>query len=673
MSVPAIKAALLAILALAIFGSYAAQAGAEGLSDDGGAEWRLEQPPPPAAPTGVEGAANVPISLGRIGGIAFWAPDRGALVTAGNGSTVKPGVWVYNGTSWHELATVCGASVGSRVSPPNPTGSTAPISPGFIAWAGPDEFWTISDGRTGQAAEQLGHTPPLEDNTLCHFELNPTSGELEVVKSYASLAFQSTSYEAMNAAACFSASDCWFAGEPLEAPQIGTFQLHWNGHTITPEPYLPEGHAVGDMTAFPAFDAASAGSSNTPQGLYESVRLEARDRILKSAGGVGEEPALHLIDPDGALPSFEALLELPLLGSGPCPPPQSPQSRCAEFPEALDFLHLGADEDALWGAAGPAYVAPAKSGAAGVTIVRYSKSQYSSESDEYVEEAAPSWTQVIGPSTTPRGEEDFPEDVVNSIAAEPSTNRAWMALDSREDARTPSPFARASVARVSADGSVSDETQLPGTKGAAERIVCPAVHDCWMTTTQGWLFHLSTSTEREHPETNAEPAFSGAYLVTERPADEGVPRAAPYALAEDDSGLVESEPLRNAAALKPALVNPFATVTLPLLSDVHTRLIHRTTLVLSFHLSVKASVRLLAKRKAKLVASTSKRTLQAGNRSLELRLNIHRWPTKLKLETHALAPLKTASTRESSSSTDTVTSSLAFPGTRVLSQSGLLP
>jgi hypothetical protein len=307
-----------------------------------------------------------------------------------------------------------------------------------------------------------------------------------------------------------------------------------------------------------------------------------------------------------------------------------------------------------------------------VTVVRYSKVQYSSESDEYVEEAAPTWKQVIGPDTTPRGEEDFPGDVVNSIAAEPGTDSAWLALDSREDARTPSPFAHANVARISADSGVSDELELPGTKGAAERIVCPAVHDCWMTTTQGWLFHLSTNSEREHPEANAEPAFSGDYLITERPADEGVPHQTPYALAEDDSGLVESEPLRGAAALKPAVVNPFATVTLPLLSDVHTRLIHRTTLVLSFHLSVKATVRLLAKRKAKLVASTRTRTLQAGNRSLELHLNVHRWPTKLKLETHALAPLKTASTRESSSSTDTVTSSLVFPGTRALSQSGLL-
>jgi hypothetical protein len=123
----------------------------------------------------------------------------------------------------------------------------------------------------------------------------------------------------------------------------------------------------------------------------------------------------------------------------------------------------------------------------------------------------------------------------------------------------------------------------------------------------------------------------------------------------------------------------FATVTVPLLSDLHTRLLHGTTLELSFRLSVKARVRLLAKRHSTVVASTAIRTLKAGNRSLLLQLNIHRWPTKLALQTHALAPLRTVSTRESGAETDTVSSSLAFPNTRGLSHaagllgSGLLP
>ena len=57
-------------------------------------------------------------------------------------------------------------------------------------------------------------------------------------------------------------------------------------------------------------------------------------------------------------------------------------------------------------------------------------------------------------------------------------------------------------------------------------------------------------------------------------------------------------------------------------------------------------MRLLAKRKKKLVASTPMRTLAAGNRKLLLRLNPRSWPTKLDLQTHALAPLPTVTVKE---------------------------
>jgi hypothetical protein len=655
------RAVVLLVLSalLCALGAYAQGADAAPLGDDGGAEWRLEQPAPPEPPSGVEGA-KVPIGLGRIGDIEFYSPNRGVLTTAGNGSTVPPGVWEYNGVSWHELSTQCGASLGQRTSPPNPAGASSPISPGLIAWAGPDEFWTISDGRPGQAVESLGRTPSLEDNTLCRFALN-SSGELEIIDSYASLAFQSTSYLAMNAAACLGSSDCWFGGEPLQSPQIGAFHLHWNGRTLASEPYLPEGHAVENMAAFEGH-------------LYESVRLKQDDPILQKQGGVGEEPALHRINPEGVSPTFEPLLGLPLLGNN-------------EFPTALDFLHLSSAGNALWAAAGPAREKPEGSSEAGVTVLRYSKEQYSDESHGYSEGGAPSWKQVLGPETEPSGKAALPEDVVSSVASEPESTSAWLALITENEAgEGPNPTARATVAHISADGSVSDQLQLPADeegsspKGAAERIVCPAVHDCWMTTTQGWLFHLSTQSEHEHPEPDNQLAFSGTYLITERPKDEGVPQQVSDALPVNDSGLEEEPPTQEALKVKPvAVVNPFASVTLPLLANVHSRLIHGTTLDLSFHLSVKAKVRLLAKRKSKTVASTPTRTLLAGNRSLLLRLNTHSWPTKLDLQTHALEPLKTASTRESGSNTDSVSTSLSFPNAHgalqssQLGSSGLLP
>jgi hypothetical protein len=621
---------LSAMLVLSLLAGAVAQAGAQGLSDDGGAEWRVEQPELPPSPPGVEGL-KAAIGLGRIGDIQFWAPNRGALITSGNGSAIPPGVWFYNGERWRELATVCGAT------------------DGHIAWAGPDEFWTISDGRPGQAPSESGEEPPLQDDTLCHFGVNSLTGKLEVLASYASLAFLSTSYQPMHAAACLGPEDCWFAGEPLESPDVGAFHLHWNGHTLAPEPYLPEGHGVWSMATFDGH-------------IYEGVRFLDSDRSTTVSR---PPPALHLITGAEAPQTFEPVHEVPLYETN-------------EFFSALDYLRLSADESSLWAAAGPVTgETPKGSLPAGVTIVRYSSLQCPSGGSECSDTGSPSWSQVLGPQTAPSGLEAFPEDVVSSIAAEPGTSSAWVALDSKADAEngepgTPSP---ALVARVSANGTISDELQLPssgepyGPKGAAEEVVCPAVHDCWMATADGWLLHLSTTAEHEeeheengkHPNLLTDPAFSSDEPIAVRPPDEGVPQVPLDAPPLDDSGLEEFRPSQE--RLKGQTTeSPFATVTLPLLSHVRSRLVHGTTLELSFHLAVKARVRLLAKHRRAVVASTSTRTLKAGNRSLLLRLSAARWPTKLELQTHPLAPLPTASTREAG--TNSVTTSLAFPNAR---------
>ncbi len=138
---------------------------------------------------------------GHIGDIEFYEPNRGALITSGNGGSVKPGVWFYDGAQWIELAEQCGATDGR------------------IAWVGPDEFWTVSDGRAGQAVASSSERPPLEDNTLCHFAPGAPDAEghqhIEIVGSYGSVPFLGTSYQAMHAAGCLSSTDCWFGGDPL--------------------------------------------------------------------------------------------------------------------------------------------------------------------------------------------------------------------------------------------------------------------------------------------------------------------------------------------------------------------------------------------------------------------------------------------------------------------------
>jgi len=568
-----LAALLLATLAALLLTAPCADAGEEAETQP---SWRLEQPEPPAPPPGVKGSAT-PIGLGKIGDIEFWAPNRGLLITAGNPPSIPPGVWAYDGVGWHELATVCGATDGR------------------IAWAGPDEFWTVSDGRPGQANVE-GARPPLEDDTLCHF----AAGEVQA--SYASLAFKPDSYQQMHAAGCYAPEDCWFAGDLLPSPQVGAFHLHWNGRSLAAEP-TPQGHAVYDLRLYEGQ-------------LYESVQLEPHDE------GEAEPAILHLVEPSGIQPTFLALAPgVPSYGEG-------------EFPDALAHLQLSASQTALWGAANPRTPTPEGSASGQATIVRNRAGQ---------------WTQALPNPEAPEAD-PFAGEVIDAIAAEDDPEHAWLALDTRADAEAPSPTAAALLARVSADGAVTERQSLPSTaereagvgpKGAAAKLTCPAVEDCWMATSKGWLYHLTTpeSRAREIGQPDTDPDFS--HLITVRPPDEGIPQVAPDTIPVDNSGLLGELP---EAALVPQPKKTETRVPVPLLTHLHSRLIHGSILELRFHLAVRARVRLLAKRHRATVAQTPKVTLAAGNRRLLLVLDPRRWPTKLDLQTHALAPLPTTAT-----------------------------
>jgi hypothetical protein len=561
----------------------------------------LEQPVP--------AGSSWPVGLGNVGDVEFWAPNRGLLITQGHSPTIPAGLWAYNGAEWHEYASVCGASKRNRE-----TG-------GRIAWAGPSEFWTVSDGRKGQANESGGTSkerePPLEDNTLCHF----AGGQ--VVGSYAHLAFQPDSYQAMHAAACLGPADCWFGGDPLEEPQIGAFQLQWNGAGLEEEPYAGEGHAIEDMTALEGR-------------LYESVQLASGDRTTSEAS---EPPVVHRHEP--GRPFQAETNPIPLYGPG-------------EAPEALGFLHLSSGGGGLWAAAGGDGGAVGGGAPGQVTVLRRIKGI---------------WSQILGPGEPVGGVPANPlppllpgepaeenellggeasyADVA-AIAAEPGTNDAWLALEPPEESSSDS-SRRAVVVHISADGTVLGEDTLPspgeqaqgiGPKGLASALTCPAAGDCWLATTQGWLFHLAPEGERHAPSDTAESEYFHE-IITYRPADQGLPRVVPDAPPEDTSGLREEAPNYGGTFAESVAGSTQHRSQVPLLSDVHSRLIHRTTLELRFHLAVKARVRLLARRHKKVVASTPMRTLTAGNRRLLLGLRRGAWPTKLQLQTHALAPLPT--------------------------------
>ena len=80
-------------------------------------------------------------------------------------------------------------------------------------------------GQTSESAENR-QPPPLEDNTLCHF----AGGQ--VVGSYATPAFQADSYQRDARRRLLRSLRLLVRGRPSAEPQIGAFQLHWNGSAL---------------------------------------------------------------------------------------------------------------------------------------------------------------------------------------------------------------------------------------------------------------------------------------------------------------------------------------------------------------------------------------------------------------------------------------------------------
>ena len=130
--------------------------------------WRLEQPAPPAG-------APFKVPLGAPGDLQFWAPNRGLMTVEGN-STIPRGIYSYDGTAWRRLATVCGGP-----------GDTA-----RIAWAGPREFWVVSQPSQPRAGSGLA---------LCRFK------DGQVVGSWSPAIEAVDPFRPMLSAHCVSADD----------------------------------------------------------------------------------------------------------------------------------------------------------------------------------------------------------------------------------------------------------------------------------------------------------------------------------------------------------------------------------------------------------------------------------------------------------------------------------
>jgi hypothetical protein len=522
--------------------------------------WRSQQPPAPPPPEGQTGP-GVPVALGHIGQVSFWAPNRGLLITAGTeaeGGPVQAGLYYYNGVAWRRLSTVCGGSDGR------------------IAWAGENDFWTISDQQAGQQF-QGNSEGARQDVSLCHFQNG------RVVASYAEPIGVPGSYRPMHAAACSGPEDCWFGGDVLPAgANAGAFHLHWNGRAMValpsleaPEPQLEDPpHVVQSMAFFRGR-------------LYESVQVEQA-----SPGEPSQPYLIHQIAEGSSKPFVSIDIE-------------GPPEEAFSYPASEPALQLSGDSAGLWAA-----------GAS--TVVLDAKGRFQP-------------LKLSDPARVLAGA------VIGAIASEPGTEDAWASIDPTSGPEGINGASRAltRVTRIHADGAVDPPNLLPeagetlGHKGAAGAIACPAAGDCWVASSQGWLFHLGPN----HAE-DTDPYFQS--VITYRPADPSIPFLAPESFPEDDSG---ANPPPIPAPTPPPVREPEAMVRAPLFSHVKERLVGRTTIALSFTLATRSRVRLLARRRHRTVARTADRVLGAGRHTLRLRLNRRAWPTGLNLQVHALAPV----------------------------------
>ncbi len=535
------RRALLLLAALAALALPAASASAAG-------EWRSEQP--------TASGLGVPTSIGEIGDIEFWAPNRGLLITAGN-LGVPAGLFAYDGTGWHRYSTVCGGHEGR------------------IAWAGPDEFWTISDQQTRQenGLEAAQHI------SLCHF----VNGA--VVTSYAEPLGLAESYLPLDAAACNGPADCWFGGERLPGTvNVGAFHLHWDGSNLAAVPSLT---AVQPEVSDPG--RAVTGLAVHDGAFFESVAVAPGDIAPQESE---EDPSLlHQIFAGGGLTAFVPLFT------------PEPIADAAE----LEGPHLSADGEELWAVAGAAFESSASP-----TALRLGDGGF--EVLELEEEAP---TFAAG-------------DRVGGVAAEPGGAAAWVGFRRPGDIFS-SPTR---LAKIHADGRVdppqllsvpSEQSPAGQNKGPAGPVACPGPGQCWVAAggeTQGWLFHLGPDLPQD-----TDPAMHA--LVTFRPPDASLPTVPPVDLPEDNSGAEAEEKKKNPEL--ETLEEPLPKRAPALYSKVKSKLLAGNVLELSFVLRKKAHVQLFAKREGKVVAKTPRYTFEKGKRSVRVKLDPERWPTKLDL------------------------------------------
>lgn len=435
-----------------------------------------------------------------------------------------------------------------------------------IALAGPREFWVISE----PSRPRVG-----SGTALCRFK------DGQVVGSFSTPAESADPFHQMFAAACDGADDCWFGGVGAQDPlgeRVGAFHLHWNGSQLETV-YGPQGRAVSDIE---------------PHGgrLYESTLVGRRPE--------SRTDQVDLAEPETPAPR----LVHTIAGATFANDPFTPVERPGVPPDGTELLALDSDGAQLWAVGGGASSGPS------------APEDGSVERQPLAARLGPSGFAELPLSGGPFGLTERFTDV----AAVPGTSSAWVTVVPYADRRNAN--AKAKVALIGADGAAA-AVRLPVSgagRGSAARIACTGPADCWMVTYAGWLFHLTDGTQQPR---DTDPAFAGG--ISFRPneaAEQFVPDTPPV----DDSRLFAPPPLE----LDPNAEQPAPRVRrLPaLIRRVRTRL-RGMRLTVTFTLTRRARVALLAKRRGRVVARTRPRVLRPGRRRLTLKLNRRRYPTKL--------------------------------------------
>ena len=249
-----------------------------------------------------------------------------------------------------------------------------------------------------------------------------------------------------------------------------------------------------------------------------------------------------------------------------------------------------------------------------------------------------------------RGAKADLETGLKEVAAEPGSAAAWATVGSGDGEAHVDRLTVTSSGATASDHAgtieqkdVLGEAQHVGQLGSAGPIACPAQNDCWLATSEGWLFHLTeVLAEADEPGRAAgypedtDQNFAG--VIRFRPEDEGVPQLPPNEPPPDTS-------LANQLPAPPPTTAGAQAITTrtnkALVTDVSSHVVHRYDLELSFKLTVKARVQLLASRKSRRVAQTAAKTLKAGKHTLMLRLNPRKWPNKINLKATPLEALPT--------------------------------